>query len=392
MPTLTDVEWIFVILAVLYLGEALVWVRPGVVPFASRWGALGSSRRPRRLTGNEHGDLVSASLLPFDVTVLSEPLPLSVGADGVVAFVAAAPLQHERRSHSEECFSWDQLSSTTAQGRNVEVGDRLLCTNRTERAAACLAAKLRELAACEPEMRAEQIAAWRAERFDATRVGKRIRSWEEATVAVRIGATLLLFWLGLGVCLYYGWLPLAPDAVVVAIYLVIFFLLWWATALVAMLGHRHLYPADRSGRLKQTLYSLLSPAVPLRLADALGRELLEFEHPLAISAAVDSPEQFRILAERVIRDATYPQLPEEPSELSGPACQIVRASRQADLHQLQRLLAARDISQEQLLTPPPSDNPQALSYCPRCHSDFLLPLSHCDTCGSRPTIAYSSVT
>ncbi len=389
MPALSDVEWIFVILAVLYLSETLVWVRPGVVPFVSTWGVIGSSRRRRRLTGNEHGDLLLTGLLPFDVTVLTEPLPLSVSDDGVVAFVAAAPLQHERRQHTGAVFSWGQLSGTTAHGRSVKIGDELLCTHRSDRAAAHLATKLRELAACEPAARAVQIEAWRAEQFDSARVGKRIRIWEEATVAVRIGATLLLLWLApVGVSLSYGW-PISPDGIVVAIYLAIFFGLWWATALAAVLGHRHLYPQNRAGRLTQTLYSLLSPAVPMRLADVLGRDLLDFEHPLAVSAAADSPEQFRAVAERVIRDATYPQMPEEPSELSDTAREIVRTSRQADLQLLKQLLTARDVAYDSLLVPPPSENQGALSYCPRCHSDFLLPLSHCDACGCRPTVAYS---
>ncbi len=390
MPTLTDVEWIFVVLAALYLGESLVWVRPGVVAFVSRWGAIGSSRRCRRLTGNEQGDLVLAGLLPFDVTVLSEPLPLSMGRQGVVAFVAAAPLQRDRRPQSGEYFAWDELRKATAKGRNVNVGDRWLCTNRTERIAAHLAAKLRELADCQPDDRTQRIEAWRAEQFDSARVRKRIRTWEEATVAVRIGATLLSCWLGLGVMLYLGWLPLAPDGWIVAIYLAIFFVLWWATALAALLGHRYLYPRDRLGRLKQVLYSLLSPAVPLRLADALGRELLEFEHPLAVSAALDSPEQFRSVAQRVIRDAIYPQMPEEPVELTEAAHQVMHESRQADLQHLQRLLAVREVSFDPLLAPPTTEQSEAQSYCPRCHSDFLLPLSHCDACGSRPTVAYSS--
>lgn len=390
MPALSDVEWIFVILAVLYFGEALVWVRPGVVAFVSSWGAIGSVRRPRRLTGNENGDLVLASLLPVDVTLLSEPIPLSFSADGVVAFVAAAPLQHDRRLQSGELFSWDQLRAVTAEGRDVKVGERLLCTNRSERSASYLAAKLRELSAFPPEARSEPIETWRAEQFDSARVSKRIRMWEEATVAIRIGATLLSCWLGMGVSLYYGWLPLAPDGLIVAIYLAIFFILWWATALAAILGHRYLYPADRWGRLKQTLYSFLSPAVPLRLADALGRELLEFEHPLAVSAASDSPAHFRNIAQRVIRDAIYPQLPEEPDDLNTAAREIVRASRQANLQHLQRLLAARDVSYDSLLIPPQNANPDALSYCPRCQNDFLLPQSHCDACGSRPTVAYSS--
>ena len=389
MPALSDVEWIFVILTVLYLSESLIWVRPGVVPFLSTWGALGSARRRRRLTGNDHGDLELSGLMPFDVTVLTEPLTLSVSQDGVAAFVAAAPLQNERPQQSGEVFAWDQLSGTTAQGRSVTVDGRLLCTRRSDRAAARLAAKLRELAACESDERRLRIEEWRAERFDSARIGKRIRSWEEATVAVRIGATLLFLWLApVGVSLSYGWLPIAPDGIVVAIYLVILFGLWWSTVFAGVLGHRHLYPQDRSGRLTQTLYSLLSPAVPLRLADALGRELLDSEHPLAVSAAVDSPLQFRVVAERVIRDAAYPQMPEEPNELSEAGREMVRFSRQAELQLLKQLLHARGVDFDALLVPPPSENQGALSYCPRCRSDFLLPLSHCDACGSRPTVAY----
>jgi hypothetical protein len=128
----------------------------------------------------------------------------------------------------------------------------------------------------------------------------------------------------------------------------------------------------------------------MRLADSLGRDLFAFEHPLAVSAAIDSPERFRAVAESIVRDAAYPPLPEELPELSEPARSIVQQSRQADLAHLQQIVSAMAIDYQSLLESPRREHQGSLSYCPRCRSDFVVPASHCEPCGNRETVPFAS--
>lgn len=73
MPKLSDVEWIYVVLAVFYCIELLTWVRPGVHAFTTRWGSFRNRRSVMRLTGNENGSLILGGLTPSDGYLLADP-------------------------------------------------------------------------------------------------------------------------------------------------------------------------------------------------------------------------------------------------------------------------------------------------------------------------------
>ena len=390
MRTLSDGEWIYIVLAVFYLSEMVVWVRPRAVAFVSSWGALARRTPARRITGNEGGQLILGGLAPFDFTLLAETLPVSMGRDGAVSFVAASPMQADRPSQPASYLSWQQLTEVTAEDRSLRVADAVFCTTRSEATAGYLADQLRTIATAEDtDERASRIERLRNQQFDVAAVRERLDQWNESTLATRVGATLMLLWIGpVGLLLLYQPLPWLSGNLATAGFLAVLFVLWWSTAAATVLAHAHLYPDDRSGRWKVLAYNLLSPAVPLRAADALSRRLFHYVHPLTVSAAIDSPARFRQLAADVLRDAAHPQLPEQPDDLNESAKQVVCENRQQDDAGLSALLRSQGVDAASLLSVPAPEDDQSASYCPRCRQEFASFETLCEPCGNRPTIAF----
>ena len=389
MRTLSDGEWIYIVLAVLYLSEMVVWVRPRVVVFVSSWGALARRKPARRITGNEGGQLILGGLAPFDFTLLAETLPVSTGSSGAISFVAASPMQADRPSQPASYFTWQQLCKVTADGRSLRVADKVFCTTRSEAMAVYLAGQLRIIAAADSDERVDCIDQLRMQQFDVDAVRERLDQWNESTLATRVGAMLMLLWIGpVGLLLLYEPLPWLSGNLATAAFLAVLFVLWWTTAAATALAHGHLFPGDRAGRWKLLAYNLLSPAVPLRAADALSRRLFRYVHPLTVSAAVDSPARFRQLAADVLCDAAHPQLPEQPDELSEAARQVVSESRQQDDAGLSALLLSQGVDAASLLSVPAPEDDQSASYCPRCRQEFASFQTNCEPCGNRPTVAF----
>ncbi|MCM2369770.1 hypothetical protein [Aporhodopirellula aestuarii] len=396
MPSLSDVEWIFVVLIVLYFLECLVWVRPGTNAFVSRWGSFHHRKPATRLTGNDRGRLVLAGLSPSDKTLLCQEMPVSMTDQGVVAFVPMSPLSDDRPLHSGEQFRWPELANCHVREREIRCGQRSVCHLNNTTNAKRFASELASIAAMDENDRGGRIELLRNKTYDVADIRTRLELLSTCTRWIRPLANMLLIWMGpIGAMLYYGFFPIAPDGMMIAAYLAILFSLWWTTAGLVYFAHRRLFRDDRSGRLKLVGCSLLSPAVPLRAVDYLSRELLatSIRHPLAVSAAVDSPDRFREVAERTMRDIEYPITPETPADQDAStsvnddnASSIVMDSRAADWDAITALLNDSEISFETCLAAPEPDDDASVTYCPRCHQQFEIENANCDQCGGRETL------
>lgn len=389
MQTLSDVEWIFLVLAGLYLMESLVWVRPGTVVFWVRGDRLSNPLRRRRLIGNERGELVAPGLLPIDATLLAESPPISMGTDGVLAFVAAAPLQSERPRHSGKSYSWKELERLQCHERELYVGDERFCVLRSRGNAQALFQTIRRIATASADQRAADIDAWRRSSVDFERAREQFHQWQSATGVLRASALLLfLLIFPLGLVQYYQLVPWAMTQQATLIYLSSVWAVWWWSALHAFLAHRKLYPERRGARAKQLFTCLISPVVPLRAADHMARELFAFLHPLTLSVALHPEASVRTIAAHTLRDLEFPRLPDLPVEATGSMQRIAQEDAHATRALLEAMLRGRGIDMQSLAAAPERDDPSAKSYCPRCWEEYVEPKATCTSCGERPTVAY----
>ena len=389
MPTLSDVEWIFVVLVILYVLETLVWVRSGATLFISRWGSFRNRDPATRLTGNEHGSLFISGLSPADLSLICHELPVSVSVDGVVAFVPSTPVGNDRPLRSGDVFAWSELTDCHADQLCVIAGGRVVCQMSGPRVASRFANKLASIAAMDEDERTEPIKMLYSEMVETRELGELLDNLRSYTPMIRRLSILLLLWMvPVGLLLYHDQLPGKTDGQTTIAFLVVLFGLWWLSVGFVWRAHRKLYRDDRMGRFQLVACSILSPAVPLRAIDYLGRELLagRLHHPLAISAVVDTPERFRALAEQAVKDLAYPLCPEFPENEHAMA--IVKQSRELIRQSLSQVLANPDFSVEDALMPPIAEDEESACYCPRCGQQFEIADAVCDFCGGRPTHAF----
>ncbi len=390
MPTLSDVEWIFVVLVVLYALESLVWVRSGATLFVSRWGSFRRRSPATRLTGNERGSLFVSGLSPADMSLICHELPVAISVTGVAAFVPITPVGNDRPARSGEAFAWSDLVDCHANERDVIASGRVVCQMSGPRVASRFAGQIASIAVTSEDERAVAIERFYDELVETQSLNESLAALQAQASMIRRLSFLLLLWIGpIGLLLYYDWLPGKTDDRATVAYMVVLFGLWWTTVGFIWRAHRKLFRGDWIGRFQLVACSLLSPAVPLRAIDYLSRELLSgrLHHPLAVSAVIDTPQRFRQFAEHTVKDLAYPLAPEFPENERAVA--IVSHSRELIRGSLSQIFADRGFSVEQALTPPVAEDDESVCYCPRCGQQFEMAEAVCDFCGGRSAQAFS---
>ena len=82
---MSDVQFLFAILGVLYVWECACWLRRGGVAFTKWVGSNWRIQHPATMLGNQHGGFALAPPFPPLGTILTaNQLPLSLGPDGVL--------------------------------------------------------------------------------------------------------------------------------------------------------------------------------------------------------------------------------------------------------------------------------------------------------------------
>lgn len=401
MSTLTDVQWIFLVLVGLYLLESVAWIRAGVVPFAF---VLRRFRDPLvypALIGNDHGVLMLAGIGPGDALFTAHPLPLSMGDAGVCGFVAATPLQRQRVTQTETFAEWDAVKSIRQRQCSLLIDGTVLCRTSTARHADVLRRGLQRISNLESEKRPAAIDRLRGQAFAVDGVSERLALWRQSTRRLTIASTLLFVWIfPVGLARYLDVLPIPQTYPVLIAYLGVGLTLWWWSVLEAYLSHRTLYRDpialrdSKASRFKLCVMSLLSPVVPLRARAYLARELFDFVHPLVfVLASIETREgdpeplsdPVTAMLRHCVRDAMYPRLPEVPSQMSAATEDLLASDRQFSEQQLRRVLAQVGQDFDRLMVFEPEDD-RCESYCPRCLAEYTVIEATCDNCGGRPTV------
>ena len=399
MPELTDVQWIFLILAVLYLIESLVWVRPRGVPWTIRGGGA-APRRARSLIGNESGWLHTGGWSPSHGAVVTEPFPLAMSPAGVVAFVADSPLSRDRPLQNGRRWIWDDLHSVSTDGPRLMDGNGGFMATLSSPTAARLAAERITQIADELGDRTRAIEGFHREMMDADRVAERIDQWESSTGGVRSISWLLALWIfGVGGALYFDVLPVAVDDRLVYAYLGVGLAIWWIGVAMTVAAHGRLYPDDRAGWWKTFLLCLASPAVVLRSADLLSRPLVGIAHPAVMlggnhdgGGQREGDEDCR---RRIARDFHHPALPDkptpragEPSSVAGPQGETVSVEEIIEWdHRIRWAAFAEPIRRAYRFGDvPPGRDGDATRFCPRCEQWFASGATVCSDCGDRPLV------
>lgn len=383
---MSDAEVLLVVLAMIYLIDCASWQRHDVVTFAQPWLGRWRIVYPGGLFGHANAGLVMGNPLPpLGGLITTQPLPVSLGPEGVYTHVAQNLHPSGWPAYPGDHVAWDGLAKVRIDGAAVLAGQRVLARTMSAQEAQWLADTLARLAACPPAERPAAIESVIADTLSTARAAERIDAFREVSRGVLLRGNLLLVSIVVAIAAVMRWEPAQqrwPLIVVSILLLVGLAVVGFAAAA------RRLFPEARSRRWKSILRLIVSPPALVRAADALGQDVAAGLHPLAVAAVLVDRASFEAFAQRVVADLAHPCLPTCPSD--QPAALATEAWYRERLQMAVRAMLARsDVNVERLLAPPAPDVDSNRSYCPRCRSQFEPESGSCEPCGGMALLPLS---
>jgi hypothetical protein len=361
---MSDLEYLYTVMAVFYLWECTHWLRSPSASFVAWIGRSFRASQPFFVANGRDGGLHFASPLPVAGTFLiTSEWPLALAPQGLV-----------NRTGTRILFA-DQ-PQFAARRHRLLVGDQELAVLGSPCRARAMANQLNDMCAVPEEIREEHIRTWLADTLDAGRLADRQREFNRAAKLPTLLATLLvlLVFVGtpailsqLGLATSWPWLLAGLTGLSVA------------NAVVFLRAHRKLHPGLTDERFACFLMVLLFPPAGMRTRDLLSRPLMESFHPLAAAQVLCSLEDTRTIAGAIVRDLKYPR-PVQPSP-PGEDIGIRQWFREAALEAVRRTVEPMPIGLDALLAPPARADAGSASYCPRCQAQFTRVTGTCSDCG-----------
>jgi len=384
---MSDVQWLFVVLAALYGWECACWVRRGSVVFSTWLGQHWEARHPGTVLANQRGGFIFAAPLPPLGTLLTaSQFPLSLSPDGVLAYVATNVNPGWRPEQSGEFHRFDEIREVSARGKKLLVNRAVLLNASSTGWARRLADELKRLLKSDGAKREAGISELIRGMLDTSAIEPRWHELQTRLRPLRWLANVLfvyLFAFAPGLSWFLGfklsWLGL----------LIGLFALTTTTAVVFHRAHRALYPTAEDERFAHTLTIALAPMTTMRAQDALSRSCFEGFHPLAVASVFLSKAAFRDFARRVLLDFRHPAEP-----VCGVANPVAWATEFYFRTTLQRAvedwLKANGIEPDELCGPPAPADDSCRAFCPRCGTQFTTESGTCTDCGGLALVTFAS--
>lgn len=221
---------------------------------------------------------------------------------------------------------------------------------------------------------AQAVGKWWHLSLSPARAAREWRRWQMVSAPLEIPCLLLTtgFFIGLPVMfLYSGILPALITAA--CLWLIMIFIaarLWWIGSKV--------YPTVKSQFRMDAMLSLLVPFHAMRASEIASVHAMAGTHAAAL--ILSSGQTDNSWLARLARELLFP-LPDSPQDQARNA--MMRPSFETSLARLGKNLSGYDIA------PSREDDPDATSYCPRCHGFFGPGITVCPDCRGLPLRSFS---
>jgi hypothetical protein len=384
LESLGDGERILAVLAILYLSEGAWWLPQSTACFAARWRHYRPVRAAAFLK-NERGGLVFFGLAPFSTPLVCQPLPLCLSPAGI-RLDGGRSVEVEAGIPSRAApLGYDEFQSIEQSDRELFINGRAARCGSTEMAR-FLVDGLAKIQKAPPQKREAVLDEILLATTDTDAVAERLKLLRERGLAPTLASTTFFLY-----TFVLGYLLLClPEGVTdqALIYLAGFFACWVASGLCFWLAHRGIFPEQRRERGQRIAMMLFVPTAAMRAPATLSRNLLGSFHPLAVASVLCPPETFRRLAQTTLLSLNHVAHPSASAdETSEDAISVWFYSRM--LRQLSTVVQKNGLDPSELLRPP-SPDPDALSYCPRCHAQFVVASGVCPDCENVALIGFAT--
>lgn len=365
---MTDVQVLFLILAGIYLLQCIGWapLESEVLRIGRRFRATVLPRKlPLRF--GQHKLFLLNPFLPLAGAFVLESFPSVRNSDeGFPAAQSAASRSSALTGRRTIRINWQEKHQIRSAGKEVRFADHVLFIAHTEAYASFLAGLLDRVRRKSPKERDRAFEHEFEKMFDTKEVTLRLEEYRSQSAFLRTACILLFVFLFL----------MAPVLIwlrgIERVWPVLLAYLIWSLAWIGwsfLRAHRELYPGQKDGRWQHVMVLALSPFSAIRANDVLLRDLFCAFHPLAVANVLLSKEEFRLEAERTLRQSLF--------RADGDATSSDGAMGRA----LESFLAKTGMLREELLRSPHRESQNCQTYCPLCLAQFVVAEGACPDCG-----------
>ncbi|HQV32252.1 MAG TPA: hypothetical protein PKV71_10270 [Calditrichia bacterium] len=369
---MSELQSLYLIFALFYLAECLVWVRSRGVLFFSPWGRTWRFKEPDQLFGNQNGGFWFGNPLPdlgylqqgFFLPVCLTPTTLST----VDVHTGQLPAETVRR------VSLDAIETVQRDGLSLIINQDFKIRAGNEHCARQLFRFLQDFRKVPEGERLAALEAFYQGRFHTGTIEERLADLRRHGLPLRILANLLWFFLFL---ITPALTLLMPLETLLFPWLTAYAVLHLATLGTFWIAYRRLHEGAAREGLYGALFKILffTPGL-IRAGDLLALPLLTTYHPLAIALAVDPQQSSTGFARRYLLRLKFPLGEDRWDAESREEAQWFRAWL---LARCEALLTQKGLAPARLLLPDNLDE-GSLSYCPRCLTAYQVVRGECAEC------------
>ena len=366
---MSDWTALFAVCVAIYLIDCVAWIERGTLACCLRfrrdrfWCVTGDD-----LPGNDRGGLVVCQPLSMSGSIVAcKDAPVSMSPEGIAS--------------NDRYIPFDSIRSSAAGIDGVYVNSTLFAKITPFSAATVAADRIGRVRALPRGQRAQAIRDIVESTLDGAQVAADVATFHRAAGRVSTSSAALfvyLFGVAPAVIVLIGpdasWLPLLGGLVAITV----------ATATMFFRAHRTLYPESTYERWVNTISMILVPIGAMRCVDTLSRDSLCRHHPLVVALTLCGlPCAAPFLRAGIIDLHTHA---ERPPGVAAAGYECAEWYRRAVVESLQPMIErmGRDV-----FAPPAREDGSALSYCPRCHGQFVSTGRECASCHGVQVVAFA---
>jgi len=362
---LSDTEMILIIVGLFYLFECVVWLPEAALAFTSAFGRFRLAVFPLFLRrSNSRAALLS--LFPGSRSLVAEDWPIAVSPDGIS--VNVGPDQGHY-------ITFEALNLVKAEQHKLQINQSTITCAASD-CSKYLAELLQELQTATADERSKLIESALKSRFSLTGSSRRLEHVERFTAVTRTVSLLFFFWVFVyGPVLYY---TVEPRPGMLFRYFIPLGVLWLLQVIMMAVAQRTLLSLSSTEQFNRIATLCFSPAGVMRAAHTITREAFSDYDPSALAVMTLQPQQLRRFLSRRLRNMQYP-LFSDILDASGDFRATCHWFCDVQMQAFETMLSEAGINTEKLLTPPTPDF-DAVSWCPRCLSQYTLAAGMCPDC------------
>lgn len=346
---MTDGQTFFFLLLAFYFWECIAWVRPGAISY-TRFFKSWHSNKPLEFLYKQ-GVSIFWNPLPsyFFPQHIGQEMPFELTEE----YLILKPQQTK--------IPWDALKLKQDRSLLYLAAD-LSIKGRNPIWAQAVKEALNAVASVTADKRKSAIAYFYQRSFSHTHTKRLIKRAHTITSTIRLNEFLIMG-------LFFGLIPyiyrykIDEISILLTASLYCVFLIF--NAVLVFFATKKFYPNSEKGYRWSMAFSALFPWNAMRSGQHLLNDALSLQHPLAISAALMSPQGLQNDTSTYWRKVHFLK-----NETLAPM------QREAFEH----FLVENSIQRSELLAPPVQDGSNTTHYCPCCHAQYQRAAGSCIEC------------